>query len=83
MDEWFKCLDWDDLFHEKNVDEKAHEMMTLIKKKTDEYFPLKQRKISSDNQPFYNLNLATLKRRKQSSLSILLHLPSLSLTDPV
>ena len=69
MDEWFKCLDWDDLFHEKNVDEKAHEMMTLIRKKTDEYFPLKQRKISSDNQPFYNLNLATLKRRKQREYS--------------
>ena len=65
MDQWFKCKNWDTIFQDKNVDEKAHNMMTLIKQKTDEYFPLKQRKIASDNQPFFTLNLATLKRRKQ------------------
>ena len=65
MDDWFKCTNWDTIFQDKNMDEKAHDMMTLIKEKTDEYFPLKQRKIASDNQLFFTLNLATLKRKKQ------------------
>ena len=68
MDEWFKCQNWDYNFKAKNVDEQAHEFMTQIKSKTDEYFPLKQRKISSDNQPFYDINLGTLKRKKTEGI---------------
>ena len=62
---WFNCQNWDSLFQGKSVDEQAYVMMALINQKVDEYYPLKQRKISTDKKPFYNMNLATLKREKQ------------------
>ena len=51
--------------HDKNPHERAQSFMTLLQEKTNEYFPIKKRKISNDNQPFFSERLAVLKRKKQ------------------
>lgn len=49
----------------ENVHDAAKHLMEALKTKTDEFFPKKRRKITSDNQPFFSEKLAILKRRKQ------------------
>ena len=65
METWFKGQTCGNRDQNKNVHEEAHELMNTLRVKTDECFPLKTRKITSDNQPFYTEKLSILKRRKQ------------------
>ena len=49
----------------KSVNEKAQEIMNILRNKVDTYFPQKHRKISTDNQLFFTDKLARMKRKKQ------------------
>ena len=62
MQEWFQQGELDDGSHD-NVHQSAKDLMDLLRKKTNDFFPLKKRKISSDNQPFFTEHLAKLKRK--------------------
>ena len=65
MQEWFEVEGLGKETHGKNVHEYANTIMNTLKEKTDEFFPFKTRKVSSDNQPFFCEKLVTLKRKKQ------------------
>ena len=68
MQVWLKQTEWKDMT-QGNVHESAKEIMDLLKQKTEDFFPTKARKISSDNQPFFTEHLSKLKRRKQREYS--------------
>ena len=65
MQEWLQTIDWTKETHGKNAHEAASHLMTVLRTKTEDFFPTKSRNISSINQPFYSENLAVLKRQKQ------------------
>ena len=49
----------------KSVNEKAQEIMNILRNKVVTYFPQKHRNISTDNQLFFTDKLARMKRKKQ------------------
>ena len=64
MQEWLQQGELDEGSHD-NVHQSAKDLMDVLRKKTNDFCPLKKIKISSDNQPFFTEHLAKLKRRKQ------------------
>ena len=56
MQEWFQKEGLPEDAHEMNAHELASTLMASLQDKTNEFFPLKTRKISSDSQPFFQIN---------------------------
>ena len=65
MQEWFQQEGLVIKPYEDNAHEMAKYIMETLKEKTNEFFPFKTRKISSNNQPFFSETLSKLKRKKQ------------------
>ena len=61
---WIQTQDWKEVLEEKDVDKKAETLINMIINKLDEVCPEKERKISSDNEPWLNEKLEKLKRKK-------------------
>ena len=61
---WIQLQDWKEVLEEKNVDKKAEKLHNMIMNKLDEVCPEKERKISSDNEPWFTEKLEKLKRKK-------------------
>ena len=64
MKTWLSEQNWNDIINEKSPDIKAECFQAQILSKVDEFFPIKQRKIASDDQPFFTEKLKRLKRKK-------------------
>ena len=69
MQEWFEKEGLTVKSHEDNAHEMAKYIMETLREKTNDFFPLKTRKISSNNQPFFYETLSKLKRKKQREYS--------------
>ena len=50
--------------HEEDSHDMAKTIMETLQDKTEEYFTINSRKISSDNQPSFSEKLAILERKK-------------------
>ena len=61
---WIKSQNWNEVLTAIDVDKKAENFQKMLLEKCDEYLPLKIRKISSDDQPFWTEKLESLKRHK-------------------
>ena len=61
---WFKNQTWADILNTECVNEKAIKLQNTVLQKVGEYLPLKNRKISNDDQPWYTEELKKLKRKK-------------------
>ena len=66
---WIKQTDWKDIFDAKTVDEKTELFQSKLVEKVDEFFPQKNRVISSDDQPFCTEEMKRLKRLKSREYS--------------
>ena len=62
--QWLNNQTWEEVLKAETVDEKAELLQTILMEKVDEFLPLKKRKISSDDQPFYTEEMKRLKRLK-------------------
>ena len=65
MEEWFKCDELMNSLEDKEVNEKAYNLMHILHNKVNIFFPQKTRKITNDNQPFFTDKLVSAKRKKQ------------------
>ena len=64
MKAWLSNQNWNDIINEESPDMKAENFQAQILSKVDYFFPIKERKIASDDQPFFNEKLKRLKRKK-------------------
>ena len=64
MQSWLEKQEWREISYEKSAHKKAELLQKCLVKKYEEFFPCKTKKISSDDQPFYNEKLVRLKRKK-------------------
>ena len=62
--DWLNNQTWSEVLEAKTVDEKAELLQKMIMDKVDEFLPEKQRKVSSDDQPFCTEEMKRLKRVK-------------------
>ena len=58
MEDWLKCEEWT-CVKKGDTHEKAQDLMSLLSRKTNDFFPQKSRKICSDTQPFFNRKFGT------------------------
>ena len=65
MQVWFQTNKLGQNSQEHNAHAYAANIMSSLKEKTDEFFPLKTRNVSDDNKPFFSTKLAVLRRKKQ------------------
>ena len=61
--EWIQKQDWIQVLSAESVDTKAETLHNLVLDKLDEFCPEKNRRISSDDQPWYTEQLKRLNRR--------------------
>ena len=61
---WMEKENWSEVSHEKSAHRKLEVLQTTLLNKYHEFFPEKQRIISSDDQPFFTKKLQMLKRKK-------------------
>ena len=61
--EWIQKQDWIQILNAESVDAKAETLHNLVLDKLDEFCPEKNRRISSDDQPWYTEQLKRLNRR--------------------
>ena len=61
MEEWFKCDELMNSLEDKEVNEKAYNLMHILHNKVNIFFPQKTRKITNDNQPFFTDKLVGKK----------------------
>ena len=52
MQEWFIDQSWDDIYNATSTHDKAQLFQNLLVNKMEEIFPIKVRKINSDDQPW-------------------------------
>ena len=64
---WIQEQDWKDVIEEQSVDKKAENLHNIIMNKLNEVCPEKDRKISSDDDPWYTEKLKKLQRKKSRS----------------
>ena len=64
MINWLENESWVQVTSEYCAHKKAEILQSILIAKYDEFFPEKERVISSTDQPFYNHKLAKLKRKK-------------------
>ena len=68
MQEWLQQGELDEGSHD-NIHQSANYLIDLLRKKTNDFFPLKKRKISGDNNSLFTEHLAKHKRRRQREYS--------------
>ena len=61
---WIQEQDWRDVIKAESVDEKAEILHNMVLNKLNECCPEKNRKISSDDDPWYTEKLKKLQRKK-------------------
>ena len=61
---WIQEQDWKDVIEEQSVDKKAENLHNIIMNKLNEVCPEKDKKISSDDDPWYTEKLKKLQRKK-------------------
>ena len=64
MKSWLSNQNWNDIINEESPDIKAECFQAKILSKIDDFFPIKERKIANDDQPFITEKLKRLKRKK-------------------
>ena len=64
LEEWFQNQTWGNIFNTVCVNEKAINLQKVVMEKVEECLPMKCRKISNDDQPWYTEELKKLKRKK-------------------
>ena len=57
MKEWFISETWAEVYAATSAHEKAHIFQNKLIEKLDEIFPVKERKINSDDQPWISFSL--------------------------
>ena len=61
---WIQEQSWREVLEEDSVDLKAEKLHNMVLNKLDEFCPEKDRKLSSDDEPWFSEKLKKLKRRK-------------------
>ena len=62
MKEWLVDKSWEEVFEAKSAHEKAESFQDILVKKLDEFFPIKTRKVNSDDQPWVTFKLKQMDR---------------------
>ena len=62
---WIQKENWSTILQSSNVELKAEKLHNIVLDKLDEFCPEKNRKISSDDMPWFTEQLKRLKRKKQ------------------
>ena len=65
MKKWFIDEDWQEVFQAESAHDKAEKFQTLLTEKLNEFFPMKTRKIQSDDQPWMSQKLKKMDRRRK------------------
>ena len=65
LTEWFIDQTWDQVYSVQSAHKKAEIFQQLLTQKLDEIFPIKTRKISSDDQPWVTHKLKQMDRQKK------------------
>ena len=60
---WLQNEDWYELTQEKSAHRKAELLQNRLVEKYEEYFPEKIKKVSTEDQPFFNQKLMRIKRK--------------------
>ena len=60
---WTQEQDWMDVLNAESVDKKAEILHNMVLDKLDEYCPEKNRKISSDDEPWFTDQVKRLDRK--------------------
>ena len=61
---WIQDQDWREILEAECIDTKAEKLHNMVLNKLDEYCPEKNRKISSDDRPWFTEYLDRLERKK-------------------
>ena len=61
---WIELQDWREVLEEESVDIKAEKLHNMVLNKLNEVCPEKNRRISSDDEPWYTGYLKKLQRKK-------------------
>ena len=61
---WIENEDWAKVDDDESAHSKAAKLQNLLVEKYNEFFPEKEKVVSSDDQPYFNEKLRILKRRK-------------------
>ena len=64
LTEWFIDQTWDRVYSAQSAHEKAELFQQILATKLEEIFPMKTRKISSDDQPWVTFQLKKLYRQR-------------------
>ena len=64
MGNWVNSQDWATILNESDADKKMTLLQDILVMKYHVFFPLKTKKISSDDEPYFNERLKMMKRRK-------------------
>ena len=65
MKDWFIDQNWEEVYSAESAHEKASIFQKMLLAKLDEIFPVKNRKIQSDDQPWISQKLKKLDRRRK------------------
>ena len=61
---WIEDQDWTEILNEPSVDLKAETLHKMVLEKLDEFCPEKTRKVSNDDQPWFQNHLEDYTGRK-------------------
>ena len=64
MENWINSEDWAEILQEKDANKQMTVLQQLLVSKYYFFFPTKTKKISSDDEPYFNEKLKLMKRRK-------------------
>ena len=65
MKEWFIDQTWQEVYRAESAHDKAEIFQTMLINKLDEIFPVKTRKLQSDDQPWISHKLKKLDRKRK------------------
>ena len=65
MTQWFIDETFESVYSATSAHEKAEIFQQLLLKKLDEFFPIKERRINSDDQPWISYQIKKLDRRRK------------------
>ena len=63
--EWFIDQSWEDIYKAESAHDKAEMFQKILVDKIDEIFPVKTRRINSDDQPWISFKLKKLDRKRK------------------
>ena len=64
MKDWIEIQDWSIILIEESAHKKMELLQNLLFKKYEEFFPLKTKVVTSEDQPFFSQKLKMMRRRK-------------------